>query len=207
MCNNTKFYICEHCGNLIGMINDAGVPMMCCGKKMTKLEPGTVEASAEKHIPVITVNGNTVTVTVGEVAHPMTAEHSILWVYLQTDKGGQRKCLEVGAEPTVTFALADEKPLAAYAYCNLHGLWMAEVTEPVVCDLKPLDTKTREDYVVCKCNNVTYFEILDQIHNQKDAGDLLEVFEKVKNTTHCSSGCGGCYEKVIAIISEAMSGS
>jgi desulfoferrodoxin-like iron-binding protein len=155
----------------------------------------------------ISVDGNTVTVTVGEVAHPMTAEHSILWVYLQTDKGGQRKCLKVGAEPTVTFALADEKPLAAYAYCNLHGLWMAEVTEPVVCDLKPLDTKTREDYVVCKCNNVTYFEILDQIHNQKDAGDLLEVFEKVKNTTHCSSGCGGCYEKVIAIISEAMSGS
>ena len=62
MCDNNKFYICEHCGNLIGMINDAGVPIMCCGKKMTKLEAGTVEASKEKHIPVVKVDGNTVTV-------------------------------------------------------------------------------------------------------------------------------------------------
>jgi superoxide reductase len=205
MCDNNKFYICEHCGNLIGMIHDAGVPMMCCGQKMTKLEPGVVEASQEKHIPVVTVDGNTVTVTVGSVEHPMIAEHSILWVYLQTDKGGQRKCLTVGEAPVTTFALADEKPLAVYAYCNLHGLWKAEVKEPVVCDLKPLDTKTNENYVVCKCNNVTYFDILDEIHNQKDAASLLEVFENVKNTTHCSTGCGGCYDKVLAIISEAMS--
>ncbi len=126
MCKN-KFYVCEHCGNLVGMINDSGVPMMCCGQKMTKLEAGTVEASREKHIPVVTVADGIVTVTVGSVEHPMVEEHSILWVYLQTDKGGQRKCLQVGAVPTVTFALADEKPIAAYAYCNLHGLWKAEV--------------------------------------------------------------------------------
>ena len=69
MCDNNKFYICEHCGNLIGMINDAGVPMMCCGRKMTKLEPGTVEASLEKHLPVVSVEGNTVKVTVGSVEH------------------------------------------------------------------------------------------------------------------------------------------
>ncbi|MBE6678445.1 MAG: desulfoferrodoxin, partial [Ruminococcaceae bacterium] len=75
---NNKFYICEHCGNLIGMINDAGVPMMCCGQKMTKLEAGTVEASKEKHIPVVSVTGNTVTVKVGSVEHPMVEEHSIL---------------------------------------------------------------------------------------------------------------------------------
>ena len=62
MCE-TKFYICEHCGNLIGMIHNAGVPVMCCGQKMTKLEPGVVEASAEKHIPVYALDGNTVTVT------------------------------------------------------------------------------------------------------------------------------------------------
>ena len=151
-------------------------------------------------------NVYTVTVTVGSVEHPMIAEHSILWVYLETDKGGHRKCLEVGKAPVVSFVIPGEKPVAAYAYCNLHGLWMAEVTEPVVCDLKPLDTKSKENYVVCKCNNVTFFDILDEIHNQSSATDLLEVFEKVKNTTHCSSGCGGCYEKVIAIISEAMSG-
>ncbi len=122
-----KFYICEHCGNLVGMINASGVPMMCCGQKMTAIEPGTVEASTEKHIPVATVNGNTVTVEVGSVAHPMVEEHSILWVYLQTDKGGQRKNLEVGKAPAVTFALADEKAVAVYAYCNLHGLWKADI--------------------------------------------------------------------------------
>lgn len=206
MCDNNKFYICEHCGNLIGMIHDAGVPMMCCGQRMTKLEAGTVEASREKHIPVVAVDGRTVTVTVGEIAHPMTEEHSILWVYLQTDKGGQRKCLEVGAAPVVTFALADENPIAVYAYCNLHGLWMAEAVAPAVCDLKPLDTKAAENYVVCKCNNVTYFDILDELQKQTSATSLLEAFDKVKNTTHCSTGCGGCYEKVLAIISEAMSG-
>lgn len=204
---NTKFYVCEHCGNLIGMIRDAGVPMMCCGQKMKKLEPGAVDASEEKHVPVVYVSDDLVAVTVGAVAHPMTEEHSIEWVYLQTDKGGQRKCLKAGDEPTVTFALADEKPVAVYAYCNLHGLWLAEVTEPVVCDLKPLNTKSNENYVVCKCNNVTYFDILDAIHSAENTTDLLEIFEAVKNTTHCSSGCGGCYEKVLAVISAAMSGN
>ena len=116
-----------HCGNLIGMIHDAGVPMMCCGQKMTKLEPGVVEASHEKHIPVVSVDGNIVTVTIGSVEHPMLEEHHIEWVYLQTDKGGQRKCLEVGKPPVVTFALSDEKPIAAYEYCNLHGLWKADI--------------------------------------------------------------------------------
>ena len=127
MSQNNNFYLCEQCGNLIGMIHNAGVPMLCCGQKMKPLVPGTVEASREKHIPVATVEGNLVKVTVGSVAHPMAEEHSILWVYLQTDKGGQRKNLPVGGEPTVTFALAEEKPLAVYAYCNLHGLWMAEL--------------------------------------------------------------------------------
>ena len=125
--NNQKFYVCEHCGNMIGMIHDAGVPMMCCGKKMTRLEPGTVEASHEKHIPVVKVEGNVVNVEIGSVEHPMIEAHSILWVYLQTDKGGQRKNLEVGKAPKVSFALADEKPLAVYAYCNLPGLWKADI--------------------------------------------------------------------------------
>jgi len=122
-----KFYICEKCGNLVGMINSSGAPMSCCGQKMTEIIPGTVEASREKHIPEVKVEGNLVTVTVGSVLHPMAEEHSILWVYLETDKGGHRKALEVGKAPTVTFALADEKPVAAYAYCNLHGLWKAEI--------------------------------------------------------------------------------
>ena len=126
MCEN-KFYICEHCGNIIGVIHNAGVPMMCCGHKMTKLEAGVVEASHEKHIPVVTVEGNTVRVNVGSVTHPMSEEHHIAWVYLQTNRGGQRKCLDVTGAPEVTFALADETPVAVYAYCNLHGLWKTDL--------------------------------------------------------------------------------
>ena len=123
----TKFFICEHCGNIVGVIHDAGVPMMCCGQKMTQLIPGTVEASVEKHLPVVTADGDKVKVEIGSVAHPMAEEHSILWVYLQTDKGGQRKNLAVGEAPSVEFALCDEKPVAVYAYCNLHGLWKTEI--------------------------------------------------------------------------------
>ncbi len=124
---DTRFFICEHCGNLVGMIHDAGVPLMCCGQKMTKLEPGTVDASVEKHTPVVTVHEDTVTVSVGSVMHPMTEEHHISWVYLQTDRGGQRKCFAATDEPTLTFALSDEQPVAVYAYCNLHGLWMTKL--------------------------------------------------------------------------------
>lgn len=122
-----KFYVCSHCGNLVGMVHDAGVPMMCCGQKMTPLVPNTVEASGEKHVPVVTLGENTIHVNVGSVAHPMQPEHSIGWVYLETDKGGARKTLKPGDAPEVTFALHGETPLRVYAYCNLHGLWMTEV--------------------------------------------------------------------------------
>ena len=123
----TKFYICEHCGNIIGMVHSAGVPVVCCGEKMKPLIPGTVEASREKHIPEVHVDGDVVRVAVGSVLHPMTEDHNISWVYLETDVGGQRKSLTPGSEPVVEFKLAGEKPKAVYAYCNLHGLWKAEI--------------------------------------------------------------------------------
>lgn len=126
--SESKFYICEHCGNIIGKIHDAKVPVMCCGQKMTQLIPGTVEASTEKHIPVVAVEGNLVKVNIGSVPHPMIEEHYIPWVYLQTSNGGQRKALNPGQEPAVCFALTEgETPVAVYAYCNLHGLWKADV--------------------------------------------------------------------------------
>ena len=126
--SETKFYICEHCGNIVGKIHDAGVPLVCCGQKMKELVAGTVEASTEKHIPVASVEGGIVNVTVGAVEHPMTEEHFIQWVYLKTTSGGQRKTLTPGSAPAVSFALTgDDKPLAVYAYCNLHGLWMSEL--------------------------------------------------------------------------------
>lgn len=125
--SKNKFYICEKCGNVVEIINHSGVTPVCCGQKMTALEAGVVEASREKHIPEVSVNGNLVEVVVGSVLHPMAEEHSILWVYLETDKGGQRKNLVVGEEPKVVFSLTDEKPIAVYAYCNLHGLWKKEI--------------------------------------------------------------------------------
>ena len=100
--------------------------MICCGDPMTELVPGSVDASKEKHVPVIAADGNTVTVSVGAVAHPMLDEHYIQWIYLQTEQGGQRKCLTPGMEPKAVFALVSgDKAVAAYAYCNLHGLWKA----------------------------------------------------------------------------------
>ena len=126
--SETKFYICERCGNIIGKIHDSGVPVVCCGQPMKQLIPGTVEASLEKHIPVATVEGNTVKVAVGSVEHPMIPEHYIPWIYLQTTVGGQRKNLQPGEAPAATFALTDEeKPVAVYAYCNLHGLWKTNI--------------------------------------------------------------------------------
>ena len=200
-----RFYICEHCGNLIDMIQSAGVPVMCCGQKMTALTPNTTDAAEEKHVPVIAYAENTVTVAIGEVEHPMTEAHHIAWVYLVTDQGTQRKALPVDGAPFVSFALGEEeKPLAAYAYCNLHGLWMAEYAEPIICTLSPADATRKENYKVCNCNNVSYFDILDAIQSNEKMDDLLALFESVKNTTKCTTGCGGCYEKVIRIISDVM---
>lgn len=122
-----KFYICRHCGNLIEMVHDAKVPVFCCGQKMEALVPNTVEASGEKHIPVVTLKGNEVHVNVGSVDHPMVPEHFIEWVYVETEKGGYRKALNPGSDPNVVFSLGDDKAVAVYAYCNLHGLWMTQL--------------------------------------------------------------------------------
>ena len=121
-----KFYICKHCGNIIAMVRESGAPVSCCGQKMIELEVGTTDAAVEKHVPVIEERDGKVIVTVGSVAHPMAPEHYIQWVVLCTDKGNQRKKLEPGEEPKACFALCEGETVeAAYAYCNLHGLWKA----------------------------------------------------------------------------------
>lgn len=123
-----KFYICKHCGNMIGMIQSSGVNVVCCGDPMTELKPNTVEASQEKHLPVVTIEGDIVKVKVGSVEHPMTEEHHIAWIYLETEQGGQRKKLAVGSKPEAEFALAGgDKVVGVYEYCNLHGLWLTKV--------------------------------------------------------------------------------
>lgn len=122
-----KFYICEHCGNIIAVVKDAGVPVVCCGQKMTEIVPGTTDAAVEKHLPVIKQEGNIITVEVGSIEHPMLEEHYIEWISIQTKQGNQRKILVPGQKPAAVFAITDGDELeAAYAYCNLHGLWKTE---------------------------------------------------------------------------------
>jgi superoxide reductase len=128
MNKDPKFYVCKKCGNLVGMVHDSGVNPVCCGEAMTEIKANSVDAAKEKHVPVVSVSGNTVQVKIGSVEHPMTAEHYIQWVYLETAKGGQRKNLNPGEKPEVSFSVtAEDKPIAVFAYCNLHGLWKTAI--------------------------------------------------------------------------------
>lgn len=125
--SKVKFYICNHCGNIVTKIHDSKVPVVCCGEKMRELVPNTVEASGEKHVPVAEAKDGYVKVNVGSVDHPMVSEHWIEWVYLETENGGQFHYLNPEEAPAVVFALGKESPVAVYAYCNLHGLWKTEL--------------------------------------------------------------------------------
>ena len=119
-----KFYRCDKCGNIIAVVKASGVPVMCCGQKMTEIVPGTTDAAVEKHVPVFEVKDNVVTVTVGSVEHPMLPEHFIEWISIQTKQGNQRKALKPGEAPVACFALCPgDEVEAVYAYCNLHSLW------------------------------------------------------------------------------------
>ena len=119
-----KFYVCEHCGNIIEFVKESGVPVMCCGQKMTELVPGTSDGAYEKHVPVVTIDGDKVIVEVGSVEHPMVEVHYIQWIAIETTRGSQRVKLQNTDKPIAEFKLADgEKFVAAYEYCNLHGLW------------------------------------------------------------------------------------
>lgn len=119
-----KFYYCTVCGKIIVVVKDTGVPTVCCGESMVELVPGTTDAAIEKHLPVVNVEGNKVTVSVGSVAHPMLPEHYIEWIVIATNKGIQKKQLKPGDQPKAEFALLEgEKVEGAWEFCNLHKLW------------------------------------------------------------------------------------
>lgn len=121
-----KLFKCAHCGNIIEMVEDKGVKVVCCGEPMQLLDPNTTDAATEKHVPVAESDGNKVVVKVGSVEHPMLEEHHISFIILETDKGVQKKYLDPAGKPEAEFVLADgEKAVAAYEYCNLHGFWKA----------------------------------------------------------------------------------
>ena len=119
-----KFYKCEICGKIVAMVKETPVDTMCCGQAMRELVPGTTDGATEKHVPVYTLEGNTVEVKVGSVEHPMTDAHHIEWIAIETENGNQRKELKPGDKPEATFALVPrDKVKSVYEYCNLHGLW------------------------------------------------------------------------------------
>lgn len=119
-----KVLKCNKCGKIVVQLNEKPCPTMCCGEAMEELVANTTDAAQEKHVPVIEKEGNIVTVKVGEVIHPMSEEHHIAFIALKTKNTIQYKELDHNGEPLAKFALADDDEIvAAYEYCNLHGLW------------------------------------------------------------------------------------
>lgn len=121
-----KFYRCAHCGNIIVKVEDSGVPVVCCGEAMGEVVANTVDAALEKHVPIMEVNGDLITVKVGSVLHPMEQVHYITFIAIVTKSGFQIKYLKPGEEPVATFK-TDEDVTEVYEYCNLHGLWKLNI--------------------------------------------------------------------------------
>lgn len=122
----TKFYKCDTCGNVIIKVVDSKVPVVCCGKPMSELTPNTVDAATEKHVPVVTrLDDKHIKVEVGSVAHPMSEEHHIAFIYVETENGGIR--VDLKDKPEAVIYLGEERAVAVYEYCNLHGLWMTQL--------------------------------------------------------------------------------
>lgn len=122
----TRFYKCAHCGNVIEKVVDSQVPVWCCGEEMEELIPNTVDASGEKHLPVVTrIDQNTIKIEVGSVPHPMLPEHHIAFIYVETQRGGVR--VNLTDKPEAIICTCADEPIAVYEYCNLHGLWKTEL--------------------------------------------------------------------------------
>lgn len=122
-----RFFRCNHCGNVVIKLVDKNVPVLCCGEIMQELTANTVDAAAEKHVPVVSKKGGLITVNVGSVAHPMLDEHFINFIAIETERGYAVKALNPGEKPEATFYIGDSKVVNVFEYCNLHGLWKAEI--------------------------------------------------------------------------------
>ena len=125
---DSKFYSCRKCDVIVGLVEGSAKGLTCDGEPLEMMRANSVDASREKHVPVVSVAESIVSVKIGSAEHPMTAAHHISWIYLQTKKGGQRRALTIDDKPEAKFALVDgDKPVAVFAYCNLHGLWVTEL--------------------------------------------------------------------------------
>jgi len=126
MKNERKFYWCNHCGNLVEFYENAGINIICCGERMVELKPNMMDATQEKHVPALSCDQNTLKVTVGSIPHPMTEEHYIEWIAVADGNRTTRVQLSVPSAPEAEYYIG-EGPITVYAYCNLHGLWAADL--------------------------------------------------------------------------------
>ncbi|MCQ2975530.1 MAG: desulfoferrodoxin [Bacteroidales bacterium] len=126
---NIKFYHCRICGNVIIKLVDSGVVPECCNREMEVLPIRNEEIGLERHLPITSiVDECTMKVEVGEQPHPMTNEHSICWICLETTIGFQFVTLSPNSKPCAMFCICRCTPVAVYEYCNLHGLWKTEIS-------------------------------------------------------------------------------
>lgn len=123
-----KILKCPVCGNIVELIEDHGVPVMCCGQKMVELQANTTDAATEKHVPLLSYDGGVLTAIVGAVEHPSVAEHYINFIIAVAGNKVLRADLKPGDKPAAKFNLGDYQGMVTvYEYCNLHGLWKAEI--------------------------------------------------------------------------------
>ena len=127
MINNREFLKCSVCGNVASLVDSKGPKLVCCDHEMAVLKPNTTDAAAEKHVPVAELSDGVLHVKVGNVPHPHTPEHHISWIAVAQGPLTQRLALPQEEEATASFVLTKNEPVTVYAYCNLHGLWAAEV--------------------------------------------------------------------------------
>ena len=120
-----QIYKCAVCGNMVEVIHVGGGQLVCCGQPMTLVTENSVEASKEKHVPVIEKVGGGYKVSVGSVPHPMEEKHYIEWIELVADGKAYRQFLNPGETPQAIF-MVDAKTVTAREYCNIHGLWKSE---------------------------------------------------------------------------------
>ena len=125
MTKQNDLYKCEVCGNIVEVMHTGAGALVCCNEEMVLQSENTVDAAQEKHVPVIEIKSDSITVKVGSVAHPMLEEHSIEWIELIADGKVYRQNLQPGEAPEATFPVIGQQ-VTAREYCNLHGLWAAK---------------------------------------------------------------------------------
>lgn len=124
---NTRFYFCPTCGNIVGLIDGEASHIKCCGNPMQKLIANTTDAATEKHVPVYEIENDEIIVKVGEAAHPMEKDHYITWIAQVSDTRTERVRLFPEQDAVVRLKYIPGATL--YAYCNKHGLWSSKVTK------------------------------------------------------------------------------